>query len=187
LEKCPTSSKTPRPTSPSSPCAFSSQPTSAPFNAPSLEEVREQFKKTIKKYQKTAPEVAAWMETALPEGFTIFSLREQVRRRLRTSHRLVNLNKQIRRRTKVVSIFPNKESGLRLIASILMESSDDWESGRSSLNPVHLSSQNNQTETQTVNLMRIDTFTEKKLRCLTAGIAAVFPPTPYLFKGRRGK
>ncbi|MFT6379138.1 MAG: transposase-like protein, partial [Akkermansiaceae bacterium] len=61
------------------------------------------------------------METALPEGFTIFSLREQVRRRLRTSHRLVNLNKQIRRRTKVVSIFPNKESGLRLIASILME------------------------------------------------------------------
>jgi hypothetical protein len=78
---------------------------------------------------------------------------------------LENLNKQIRRRTKVVSLFPNKESGLRLIASILMESSDDWESGRSSLNPGHLSSQNNQTETQTINLMRIDTFTEKKLRC----------------------
>ena len=93
------------------------------------------------------------------------SLREQVRRRLRTSHRLENLNKQIRRRTKVVSIFPNKESGLRLIASILMEPSDDWERGRSSLNPGHPSSQNNQTETQTINLMRIDTFTEKKLRC----------------------
>jgi hypothetical protein len=74
---------------------------------------------------------------------------------------LENLHKQIRRRTKVVSLFPNKESGLRLIASILMESSDDWESGRSSLNPGHLSSQNNQTETQTINLMRIDTFTEK--------------------------
>ena len=52
---------------------------------------------------------------------------------------LENLNKQIRRRTKVATIFPNKESCLRLIASILMETSDDWKSGRSYLTPDHLS------------------------------------------------
>ena len=109
------------------------------FNAPGLEEAQDLLEKAIRKYQKTAPDLATWMETALPEGFTIFSLPEPVRRRLRTSNMLENLNKQIRRRTKVVSIFPNKESCLRLIASVLMETSDDWESGRSYLNPENLS------------------------------------------------
>ena len=75
------------------------------------------------------------METALPEGFTIFELPKEVRKRLRTSNMLENLNKQIRRRTRVVSIFHNSASCLRLIAAVLMEQSDDWESGRAYLNP----------------------------------------------------
>lgn len=109
------------------------------FNAPGVEEAKLLLDKTIIKYQKSAPELSTWMESALPEGFTIFELPKAVRKRLRTSNMLENLNKQIRRRTRVVSIFPNKESCLRLISSILMEQSDDWESGRAYLNPKHLS------------------------------------------------
>ena len=108
------------------------------FNAPELKDAKRLLEKTISKYEKSAPELSTWMETALPEGFTIFALPKEVRKRLRTSNMLENLNKQIRRRTRVVSIFPNKESCLRLIASVLMEQSDDWESGRSYLNPKHL-------------------------------------------------
>ena len=108
------------------------------FNAPGHEEAKQLLKKTVTKYEKTAPELSTWMETALPEGFTIFELPKEVRKRLRTSNMLENLNKQIRRRTRVISIFPNKESCLRLIASVLMEQSDDWESGRAYLNPKHL-------------------------------------------------
>ena len=109
------------------------------FNAPGAEEAKLLLDKTIIKYQKSAPDLSTWMESALPEGFTIFELPKAVRKRLRTSNMLENLNKQIRRRTRVVSIFPNKESCLRLISSILMEQSDDWESGRAYLNPKHLS------------------------------------------------
>ena len=109
------------------------------FNAPGSEEAKLLLDKTIIKYQKSAPELSTWMENALPEGFTIFELPKAVRKRLRTSNMIENLNKQIRRRTRVVSIFPNKESCLRLISSILMEQSDDWESGRAYLNPKHLS------------------------------------------------
>lgn len=108
------------------------------FNAPGKQEAELLLEKTIAKYQKNAPELANWMETALPEGFTIFELPREVRKRLRTSNMLENLNKQIRRRTRVVSIFPNTASCLRLIAAVLMEQSDDWESGRAYLNPKHL-------------------------------------------------
>lgn len=48
---------------------------------------------------------------------------------------LENLNKQIRRHTRVVSIFPNTASCLHLIAAALMEQSDEWESGHTYLNP----------------------------------------------------
>ncbi len=109
------------------------------FNAPGAEEAKLLLEKTIIKYQKSAPDLSTWMESALPEGFAIFELPKAVRKRLRTSNMLENLNKQIRRRPRVVSIFPNKESCLRLISSILMEQSDDWESGRAYLNPKHLS------------------------------------------------
>ncbi len=109
------------------------------FNAPGAEEAKLLLEKTIIKYQKSAPDLSTSMESALPEGFAIFELPKAVRKRLRTSNMLENLNKQIRRRPRVVSIFPNKESCLRLISSILMEQSDDWESGRAYLNPKHLS------------------------------------------------
>ena len=78
------------------------------------------------------------MERNLPEGFTVFSLPEPVRRRLRTSNLMENLNHQIRRRTRVASIFPNTASCLRLVSAILMEISDEWEDSKAYLNPKHL-------------------------------------------------
>ena len=61
--------------------------------------------KAVEKYRKSAPELSAWIEANLPEGFTVFLLPEPVRKRLRTSNLMENLNHQIRRRTRVASIF----------------------------------------------------------------------------------
>ena len=74
------------------------------------------------------------MEENLPEGFTIFEFPRNAYRRLRTINQVENLNKQIRRRTQVVGIFPNKESALRLITAVLMEVHEDWITGRQYLN-----------------------------------------------------
>ncbi len=51
-------------------------------------------------------------------------------KRLRTSNYLERLSQEIKRRTRVVRVFPNEQSCLRLISAILMEISEDWEYGK---------------------------------------------------------
>ncbi|GAP13824.1 transposase [Longilinea arvoryzae] len=88
----------------------------------------------ITKYQKTASKLADWMENNIPEGLTIFSFPAAHQRLIRTTNGLERLNREIKRRTRVVSIFPNEGACLRLVSAILMETSDEWEVGRLYLN-----------------------------------------------------
>ncbi len=103
------------------------------FNANDRREADERLAKLVLKYQKTAPKLAVWLETNVPEGLTVFSLPEQHRRRLRTTNGLERLNKEIKRRTRVATLFPNEDSLLRLVSAVLMEISEDWETGKTYL------------------------------------------------------
>ena len=100
------------------------------FNAPSRDEADRRVVEAVKSYAKTAPRLAAWIEEALHEGLAVFELPESHRRLLRTTNALENLNKQIARRTRVATLFPNSESLLRLVTAVLIEISEDWETGR---------------------------------------------------------
>jgi transposase-like protein len=73
------------------------------------------------------------MQTAIPEGLEVFNLPENKRKRLRTSNACETLNTQIKRRTKVAGLFPNTDSILRLVTAILMEVSEEWETGKAYL------------------------------------------------------
>jgi len=108
------------------------------FNAESLAVATQKLATIVKKYSTIAPKLAAWMEANLPDGFTVFSFPELIRQRLRTSNLCETINKQIRRRTRTASIFPNEASCLRLVSAILMELSDEWESSQAYLNPQFL-------------------------------------------------
>jgi putative transposase len=81
-------------------------------------------------WREKAPKLADWMEENIPEGLAVFELPAPYRRRLRTSNMLERLNREIRRRTRVASIFPNDASLLRLASAILVEQSEEWETGR---------------------------------------------------------
>jgi transposase-like protein len=70
------------------------------------------------------------MEQAIPEGFAVFDFPAEHRRRLRTTNMLERLSQEIRRRTRVVNIFPNEASCLRLTSAILMEVDEEWQTGR---------------------------------------------------------
>lgn len=103
------------------------------FNAANRTEADALLTKTVQKYLSSAPALATWLETNLPQGLTVFSFPTAHRRLIRTTNGLERLNREIKRRTRVVSIFPNEASCLRLVSALLMETSDDWESGRTYL------------------------------------------------------
>ena len=100
------------------------------FNAPDHLEAERLLEKAVDKYRKKAPKLSAWMEENLTEGFTLFALPYHQRRRLRTTNMVERLNWEIKRRTKVASLFPNEDSLLRLVSAILMETSEEWETGK---------------------------------------------------------
>ncbi len=101
---------------------------------PIATEAERQLAVLVKKYQATAPKLAAWLEANVPEGLTVFALPAEHRRRLRTSNPLERLNEEIKRRTRVATLFPNEASLLRLVTAILQETSEDWETGKIYLN-----------------------------------------------------
>ena len=104
------------------------------FNAPSPEEAQRLLDAAVEKYSKSQSKLAAWMEENIPEGLAVLALPEPMRRRLRTSNMAENLNRQVRRRTRVAGLFPNEASLLRLVSAVLSEISEEWETGKIYLN-----------------------------------------------------
>ena len=103
------------------------------FNSPDRPRAEERLAEIVAKYRESASKLAAWLEDNIPEGLTVFQQSENCRRRLRTSNMSENLNLQIKRRTRVAGLFPNEASVLRLVTAILMETSEEWETGRAYL------------------------------------------------------
>jgi len=100
------------------------------FNAPDRETAESYLKKAVEKYAVLAPKLADWMEVNLSEGFTVFAFPKLHQRKLRTSNQLERLSQEIKRRTRIVRVFPNEQSCLRLISALLMEVGEEWEYGR---------------------------------------------------------
>jgi putative transposase len=102
----------------------------AMFNAPDRKTAEEFLQAAIQKYAASAPRLSAWLEENLAEGFTVFEFPLDHRRSIRTTNSLERINKEIRRRTRVVGVFPNEASCLRLISALLMETSEEWQIGK---------------------------------------------------------
>jgi putative transposase len=100
------------------------------FNAPDRKTAEQFLQAAVQKYSNSAPRLSAWMEKNLAEGFTVFDFPLEHRRSIRTTNSLERINKEIRRRTRVVGVFPNEASCLRLVSAILMETSEEWQIGK---------------------------------------------------------
>jgi putative transposase len=90
----------------------------------------EHLRRVVGKYQKSAPTLAEWMENNVPESFTVFRLPPTHRKRLRTTNMEERLNRELKRRTRVATLFPNEASLLRLVTAVLMEVREEWETGK---------------------------------------------------------
>lgn len=102
----------------------------ATFDAADLAAAHEQLQRMVRKYEKQAPRLAAWLEANVPESLSVFALPPGHRKRLRTTNMLERLNREIKRRTRVATLFPNEGSLLRLVTGVLMELSEEWETGK---------------------------------------------------------
>jgi putative transposase len=100
------------------------------FDCPDRLTAQARLKDVVAAYTQTAPKLAAWMEENLPQGFTVFAFPREHQRRLRTSNPLERVNRELKRRTRVASLFPNETSLLRLVSALLAELSEEWETGK---------------------------------------------------------
>lgn len=100
------------------------------LHAPNIEEAERLLLKTVKKYEeKKFDKLARWMNGNIREGLTVMVFPEEHRKILRTNNLVERLNKEIKKRTRKVGIFPNEASCLRLATAVVVEISDKWSNG----------------------------------------------------------
>lgn len=117
------------------------------LDAPDIGTARLLLNQTLKAFEKKAPRAMQVLEMGFDDATAVLVLPEKYRRRLRTTNGVERLNEEIRRRERVIRIFPNRESVVRLIGALLMELDDKWTSGKKYLDmPEYLQWQKEQKQ-----------------------------------------
>lgn len=105
------------------------------YGQETIEQAQEIAKQTVEQYRKRASDFSTWLEANYEDGLAFYAFNQEAWRKIKTSNCLERLNKEIRRRTRVVGIFPNDASCIRLVGALLMEQNDEWSNGKVYLNP----------------------------------------------------
>ena len=100
------------------------------YNAPKLEIARTLRDEMLETYADSAPKAMETLESGFDDVMAVMTLPKKYRKRLRTSNSIERLNQEIRRRERVIRIFPNEDSLIRLIGAMLMEQDEKWTTGK---------------------------------------------------------
>ena len=100
------------------------------FAAPNREVALGLASELADRWRGRHPGVAEHVEERIEECLTCLAFPESHRRRIRTTNGLERFNQELKRRTRVVRIFPNRGSCLRLVSALAVEQSEEWLTGR---------------------------------------------------------
>lgn len=98
--------------------------------APDDKVARERANALMDKYESRYPQAVKCLEDGLEDSLIFYSYPKPDKRKISSSNMIERLNREIRRRTSVVGIFPNESSYVRLVTAYLMEYSEDWSTSR---------------------------------------------------------
>ena len=100
------------------------------FNCKTLTEARKVRNRIMEDYRDVAESAVTCLDEGFESAMTVMLLPAWLRRFYRTSNQIERLNKELKRRSKVIGVFPNEDSVLRLMGSVLMERHDAIQAGR---------------------------------------------------------
>jgi len=102
----------------------------AVFAAPTKDWALAAASGVVERWSASHPAVARWIEDGIEDTLACFAFPEPHRRRIRSTNGLERFNEELKRRTRVVRIFPNAAACLRLVTALCVEQSEEWLSGR---------------------------------------------------------
>lgn len=100
------------------------------YNAPCIIEAKHRLQQAVIGYAKKATRFSEWLELNGEEGLTFYDFPKEHWRKIRTNNVSERLNQEIKRRTSIARIFPNKESCLRVATAVVVEIHEEWVSGK---------------------------------------------------------
>jgi transposase-like protein len=126
------------------------------FAQPDAESVREQHGRIVTQLEQRFPEAAELLDEAGAETLAFTGFPKEHWRQLWSNNSLERLNKEIRRRTDVVGIFPNRPSIVRLVGAVLAEQHDEWAVARRYMSAESITKALTEPATQTEEVMAIE-------------------------------
>ena len=104
------------------------------FAATSRDDAIIRKRRLVEELTDNKPNISQWIDEDIEFCLTVYNLPESHRRRLKSTNMLERFNQELKRRSRVIRIFPNEASCLRLLGTLCMEQSEEWETGRIYLN-----------------------------------------------------
>jgi transposase-like protein len=107
------------------------------FSATCKEDAIRRKKQLVEILEHKKPDISRWIDEEIESCLSVYDLPASHRRKMKSTNMLERFNQELKRRSRVIRIFPNDSSCLRVLGTLSMEQSEEWETGHKYLNMDH--------------------------------------------------
>lgn len=152
------------------------------FSAPTKEDARFRKNRLIEQLEDKHSNVASWLDETIESCFSVYELPAGHYRRMKSTNMIERFYQELKRRSRVIRIFPNEASCIRMLGNLAMEQSEEWETGRKYLTT--LSSENKESTEQGIWPAQINLASATRLASRTGAPARLTTEREFTHKLR---